>query len=175
MSGLLTSLGGSKGTLWAYFRSKDDLFAAVIEEVTSSFQAELGEKLLLDKPIESVLKAFCLGLMLKITAPESIAAWRLVVAESGRFPQVGQIFYAHASQRTESILSGYLSQLVTSGKLRTEDPLVMARTLISLCTAHRDRLQFGIQIPTENQLEEDASRFARIFLRAFADLSVMPL
>jgi TetR/AcrR family transcriptional repressor of mexJK operon len=43
MSGLLKTLGGSKATLWSYFRSKEELFAAVVADVTAEFRKELED------------------------------------------------------------------------------------------------------------------------------------
>lgn len=174
MSGLLKTLGGSKGTLWAYFRSKEDLFAAVIEDLVESFQAELGEMLLPDEQLAPVLKAFCASFLRKLTAPESIATWRLVVAESRRFPEVGQIFYEQASQRTERALSAYLSWHIAAGRLRAEEPRQMAEVLIGLCTGKRDQLQASIRTLSDAEFQEYSDRFTHIFLRAFAIFPNMP-
>ncbi|MFY0108264.1 TetR/AcrR family transcriptional regulator, partial [Acinetobacter baumannii] len=43
MSGLLATLGGSKATLWSYFRSKEELFAAVLDEATAAHRGSLLE------------------------------------------------------------------------------------------------------------------------------------
>src|SRR3954454_5258233 len=91
MSGLLKTLGGSKATLWGYFRSKEELFAAVIEEVSLQFRAEIQDALATEADLEQSLVAFCHTFLRKITSPDGQATWRLVVAESGRFPEVGRI------------------------------------------------------------------------------------
>src|SRR3546814_3412867 len=43
MSGIAATLGGSKSTLWRYFSSKEELFAAVLDDATAEFKRELGE------------------------------------------------------------------------------------------------------------------------------------
>ena len=45
MSTIAAALGGSKGTLWAYFPSKEALFAAVLDDVTAAFRTELADAL----------------------------------------------------------------------------------------------------------------------------------
>jgi AcrR family transcriptional regulator len=41
MSGVAEAMGGSKGTLWSYFDSKEALFAAVIDRAAAHFRADL--------------------------------------------------------------------------------------------------------------------------------------
>ena len=38
MSGIAAALGGSKGTLWNYFPSKEALFAAVVEDTAAAIR-----------------------------------------------------------------------------------------------------------------------------------------
>lgn len=38
MSAISAELGGSKGTLWSYFPSKEDLFAAVLDHATREYR-----------------------------------------------------------------------------------------------------------------------------------------
>src|SRR5262249_10746274 len=88
MSEIAARLGGSKGTLYNYFRSKEDLFAAIIVDACAGplsavfdHLPDMGD----DLPAALVdLGARFLGFIL---TPEPMAMHRLVVAESGRFPE----------------------------------------------------------------------------------------
>lgn len=42
MSAIATHLGGSKGTLWKYFQSKEQLFEDVFQQRTASFREEIA-------------------------------------------------------------------------------------------------------------------------------------
>lgn len=168
MSGLLKSLGGSKATLWSYFRSKEELFAAVIEDVVGAFRAELQGVLTTNEALEPGLLEFCRTFMRKIALPEAVATWRLVVAESGRFPEVGRIFHERASSHTLKTLGAFLSRHVASGALRDEDPLKMAEVLTSLCNGYHSTLLWGLAPYDPIVCDADAGRFVRLFLRAFA-------
>ncbi|MES1971930.1 MAG: TetR/AcrR family transcriptional regulator [Pseudomonadota bacterium] len=167
MSGLLKTLGGSKATLWSYFRSKEELFAAVIEQVSASFRSDLQGILSSAGRLEAGLVAFCRRFLLTIGSPDAIATWRMVVAESGRFPELGRIFYDRAAGFTEATLSAYLARHVASGELRPEDPRIMAQVLISLCTGRQNRLLWGVDIEEPGTIDLQAARFADIFLRAY--------
>lgn len=168
MSALLKTLGGSKATLWSYFRSKEELFAAVIEDVSASFRAELDDVLTSAPDLESSLIAFCRTFLAKITSPEGQATWRLVVAESGRFPEVGRIFYDRAARLTQDALRAFLARQIVKGNLIPEEPEIMVETLMSLCVGQHMRSIWGLGQPTETELEECARRFARLFLKAYS-------
>ncbi|GAA0316937.1 TetR/AcrR family transcriptional regulator TvrR [Sphingomonas oligophenolica] len=167
MSGLLKTLGGSKATLWSYFRSKEELFAAVIEQVSASFRSELGGVLGSATGLEAGLIAFCRRFLLTIGSPDAVATWRMVVAESGRFPELGRIFYDRAAGFTETTLSAYLARHVATGELRSEDPKIMAQTLISLCAGRHNRLLWGVDVEEPGAIDLQARRFADVFMRAY--------
>lgn len=168
MSGLLKTLGGSKATLWGYFRSKEELFAAVVERLSASFRSELQDILGSSGALEAGLIAFCRQFLQTISSPDAVLAWRMVVGESGRFPELGRIFYERAAGITETMLSAYLARHVASGELRPEDPLEMAQALISLCTGrHNHRLLWGSERDEPDVIDAQARRFADLFLRAY--------
>src|SRR3546814_4420702 len=60
MSGIAATLGGSKSTLWRYFSSKEELFAAVLDDATAEFKRELGELLLSHQGVRNTLMRLCL-------------------------------------------------------------------------------------------------------------------
>lgn len=168
MSGLLKTLGGSKATLWGYFRSKEELFAAVIEHSSAVFRAEFDQSLKLSGGLEATLAEFCRRFLRAIQSPDALATWRLVIGESGRFPEVGQIFYENAAKQTETMLSDFFARQIAAGNLPDESPMGMARTLISLCAGRQTRLLWGIDRVDPEAIERDALEFTRLFLSAYA-------
>ena len=89
MSGIAAALGGSKGTLWSYFPSKEELFAAVLDDATTAYRSRLAEILDPDGDLAGTLRTLGVNLLTKITSPESVALYRLVASEAGRFPEMG--------------------------------------------------------------------------------------
>lgn len=168
MSGLLKTLGGSKATLWGYFRSKEELFAAVIEDVTLGMREQLEDELLAAADLKTTIATFCRSFMAKVTSPDAVATWRLVVAESGRFPEVGRIFYERAAGLVEGALTRYLAQQIAAGRLRDEGPVEMAQMLISMCATRQNKLLWGVADHVPEADEVDGNRFAEYFLRLFA-------
>jgi TetR/AcrR family transcriptional repressor of mexJK operon len=168
MSGLLKTLGGSKTTIWSYFRSKEELFAAVVEDATRTFREEVKAELSLTGDLEDALSGFCRSLMTKVVAPEALATWRLVVAESARFPEVGRIFYALAAHPTQATLSKFIAYHIRAARLRDEDAERMANMLINMCSGLQNRCLWGVSVPQPDEIKADASAFAKYFLLTFS-------
>ncbi len=168
MSGLLKTLGGSKATLWSYFRSKEELFGAVIADVTAAFRRQVQDELLAPGEIEVTLVNFCRSFMNKTAHPDAVAAWRLVVAESGRFPEVGRIFYQQAAGHIEGALAAYIGELIDAGRLRDEGATDMARVLIGMTAAQQNRRLWGVATAGAEEIDLLARRFVGYFLRLFA-------
>lgn len=166
MSGLLQTLGGSKSTLWGYFPSKEDLFAAVLEDVAANLHAELvgifGSEPVLDLGIRNFNRAF----LATLETPDSVAIWRLIVAESGRFPELGRLFHERAAQYPERLLIEFLQRFI-GNELRDEEPREMAEFLTGLCASYINRLQFDPPNAQSAGSRAVADRFTELFLRAY--------
>lgn len=170
MSAIAATLGGSKGTLWSYFASKEVLFAAVIDRVTEAFREKLSVILNPRDGVEPALRRFCVEFLRKVTSPEAIALHRLVVGETNRFPEIGHIFYDRAPRLTQKLLAGFLADAMDQGVLRAVDPLNAARQLIALCMAggHQQMLMGMIDAITPDAVEAEIDRAMTTFMRAYA-------
>lgn len=133
MSAIAGEMGGSKATLWAYFSSKEELFAAAIDRATKEFRAELVTILDRQDDPKTTLVHFCEQFLLKATSPQAIALQRVVIGEAGRFPEIGRIFYERGPMETNKLLARYLKILMDQGTLREDEPLKLALFLIGHC------------------------------------------
>lgn len=168
MSGLLTTIGGSKATLWGYFRSKEDLFAAVIEDVTMAYRAEVENELTPAGDLEKTLQTFCRRFIETTTSPEPLATWRLVIAESGRFPEVGRIFYAQAARHIEQALEKFIEHHIDEGALRCGDPKRMAEMLLALCVSQNSRVIWENEEISEREIVDRSTEYSEYFLKCFS-------
>ena len=165
MSGLLDTLGGSKSTLWGYFPSKQDLFAAVLEEAITTPHAELATVFRDNRGLEEGIHAFTHSFLEVIEQPDALAVYRLIVAEGARHPELGQMFHDRVAAYPERLLAAFL-QGFRGTALRDEEPQQMAAILIGLCTHHMHRLLFGLAEGSQRHRAATARGFAEIFLRA---------
>lgn len=170
MSAIAATLGGSKGTLWSYFPSKEELFTAVIDRASADFRSRLSENLDPRGDLSTALRNFSLKLLEKVTSPDAIALNRLVMAEAGRFPEVGRIFHERAPRPTVRLLAHFLSGVMERGQLRRDDPDDAAQILMHMCTARlQQQLLMGLLTETTTaQREKEVDRAVGLFLRAYA-------
>lgn len=169
MSGIAAILGGSKGTLWNYFPSKEELFRAVLENATKTYRARLSEILDPGSELPPTLRRISLSLLEKVTSPEAIALNRLIVSEGSRFPEMSQIFFDMAPRHTRLLLAQFLEGAMDRGQLRRADPEKAARVLMRLTTSgcHEQLLMGQVDRVTIAQMDEDADFAVDIFLRAY--------
>jgi AcrR family transcriptional regulator len=170
MSGIAATLGGSKGTLWSYFPSKELLFAAVIDRVTEAFRAQLSLILNPHDEIGTALRRFCREFIRKVTSPEAIALHRLVVGEANRFPEMGRIFYERAPRQTQQLLATFLADAMERGQIRRLDPLVAARQLTAMCMlgSHQQRLMGVVEEVPAEAIDAEVDGAMQTFMRAYA-------
>jgi len=170
MSAIAATLGGSKGTLWSYFPSKEELFTAVIDHASTAFRAQLSEILDLSGDLPTALRCFSLKLLEKVTSPDAIALNRLVTAEAGRFPEAGRIFFDRAPWQTVVLLAEFLSGVMERGQLRRDNPVEAAQTFMHLCVSRLQQQCLLGLIPevTAGQREREVERAVPLFLRAYA-------
>lgn len=168
MSALVATLGGSKATLWSYFPSKEILFAAVLEDAAGAYARDMDELLRLSDDLRSGIFQLCVNLIGKIVSPEPMQLTRLVLAESGRFPEIGKIFYAHAVQPMEMSVAAYLKRHLDQGRLRKVAPMVVARNIIDLCNGPQARSLWGVTSLSADEIERDAENITDMVMRAYS-------
>ncbi|MBW8784690.1 MAG: TetR/AcrR family transcriptional regulator [Novosphingobium sp.] len=170
MSAIACALGGSKGTLWSYFPSKEVLFAAVLEDATEAFRRQVSLILNPQDDLADALERFCREFLTMLASPDAIALYRLVVGEANRFPEVGEIFFARGPRRVQELLGRYLGAAMERGALRREMPIRAARHLIGLCvySLHQQLLMGAVHEAEPVRIETEARLATATFLRAYA-------
>jgi TetR/AcrR family transcriptional regulator, mexJK operon transcriptional repressor len=167
MSAISAELGGSKGTLWSYFPSKEELFAAVLDDATREYRAQLTDLLKPGEDVGATVRQFCRSFIAKVSLPDGLRLHRLIASEVGRFPEIGEIFYRRAPLPTQQLLAAFFEQAMDAGTLRRDDPLFAARVLASLCLGVQQRMIWGQELSAAER-DHEAGKMAEVFLRAFA-------
>lgn len=118
--------GVAQGLVYHYFRSKDDLLFAVLEQ--QSFLPELGRLLAVspDRPAAQVLPEVAATFYALATQRQQLM--QIVVREFRTNPEVAAALQHLIGQAVGS-LAGYLDARVAAGELRPHDTQVTARTL----------------------------------------------
>ena len=107
MSSVAEAMGGSKATLWAHFASKEALFADVADAMVGGFAEQMDELLAGQQFSIAGLREFCARFLDTLLSPESTTLFRMIIAESNRFPELGEMFFARGPQQTLERLERY--------------------------------------------------------------------
>ena len=169
MSRIAEILGGSKGTLWSYFPSKDLLFTAVVERAAGEFRAQLSPILNPEDDVAEVLLRFAREFLQKMTSPQALALYRMVVGETSRSPEIGRIFYEQAAGRTRQLLADYLAAVMDRGALTRAEPLIIASQLLGLCIyGYHQKLLLGLVDQVDQaRINLDTQSGVTAFMRAY--------
>ncbi len=171
MSEIAQRLGGSKGTLYNYFRSKEELFVAFMNDTCLGPANAIFEHLPpIGADIRVALVDLGVGLLEFILSNPVMAVHRLVVAESERFPELGRIFYETGPRKGESRLGDYMQGAMDAGFLRPRDPVSTGRWFKDLLLAdiYNRRLWGVIDDQNSAQIRAHVEEAVDIFLAAFA-------
>lgn len=109
MSSVAEAMGGSKATLWAHFASKEALFADVADVLVGGFVEQMGELLGGQRFSVVGLRDFCARFFDALLSPDSTTLFRMIIAESGRFPELGEMFFVRGPQQTIERLELYFA------------------------------------------------------------------
>ena len=134
MGAIAREAGVSKGTLYVYFKSKEDLFEAIVEEQCRQ-QAEQIFTFDQDAPIEVELRRVGEELTRFLCRPGGVSPLRTVIAIADRMPELGARFYQSGPARGVASLQHYLEGKVAAGILKPHDCEVAAAQFIDSCVS----------------------------------------
>ncbi|MGG6241121.1 TetR/AcrR family transcriptional regulator [Nodosilinea sp. AN01ver1] len=110
MDRVAASAGVSKITIYKHFQDKEGVFKALIEQVTDQrFEMVFGHFSFTEDPAVLLRRLAHTLLNLMATDDEYIAFLRLIIGESGRFPELAQLFVKALPQRVWALLSNYFA------------------------------------------------------------------
>ena len=151
MNDIVNEAGVSKGTVYAYFSSKEKLFATMVFEDKRRHAerlAVLGDE---TRPIGEVLREVALRLVTLFQTPESLAYFRMVIAAAAKFPEIGRAFYEAGPAYSTEKIATYIERKMNDGALKRADPRLAAMRFVDL-------VQSGVTKPCLFGIESIADR-----------------
>jgi TetR/AcrR family transcriptional repressor of mexJK operon len=140
--------GVSKATLYSYFPDKRFLFLEVAQLECAALADRAKDEVDLDAPPEIVLPIAAAKIIGFINSRVGLGIFRLCVAESERFPELGQLYYHSGPMTARGKLATYLACCAEKGSLAITDPSLAADQFCELCrTDAHTRLLFGVSGP----------------------------
>jgi AcrR family transcriptional regulator len=169
MSGIAARAGGSKATLYNYFSSKEELFTAVIEEKCRDFRGIFLEVDFATADFRKVLHELGQRMIRMMLKDDSIATFRLVTAETARFPELGRAFYRSGRQCGKQMLAELFSRAQKAGKLRLGNPQDMAVLFVEACKGELVLLKLWNvnPKPSDKEIKTTIDQAVTVFLAAY--------
>jgi len=124
MARIAATAGVSKETLYSYFKSKENLFAAIVERIAHQHLQEVfaSEPLPAD-PAERLRQLAPKSLTPENLDPARMNFYRLIVAESGRFPDLAEFYVRQFEKPNLETSTKYLKGVT---ELPSSDPEAVA-------------------------------------------------
>ncbi len=168
MSEIASRVGGSKATLYNYFSSKEEIFAAVMESSATEKIANAFKILEDSNDIHTTLTAFGMHYLHSILVPEIMAIRRMALNEADR-SDIGRHFYENGPKRGWLLVSNYLQRQIEQKTLLPCDAGICAMHLKALLEAEvAEPCALGvIESPDESELKMIVERAISVFLRAY--------
>jgi TetR/AcrR family transcriptional regulator, mexJK operon transcriptional repressor len=163
----------SKQTVYTHFADKEQLFAELVRGNIAS--VDQFTDAVAAMPVDSAdpeqhLRDLARRHIHAVIQPRALQLRRLVIGESGRFPDLARMYYERIPQRVISILASHLQHLGDRGLLHLEDASLAANHLAWLVLAiPLDEAMFcGDAVPFgPAELDRFADAGVDVFLKAY--------
>lgn len=133
MGEIARAAGVSKGTLYVYFKNKEELFEAIVHEQCHMQAEGLFNLDPAERDVEAVLTRLGVGFAALLCEPGRASALRTVIAIAERMPEIGKQFYETGPACGIAMLASYLKAQVEAGTLAIDDCDVAAAQFIDTC------------------------------------------
>lgn len=171
MSRIAARLGGSKTTLYNYFASKKDLFVAVADRESVRLFDQIFAVGETAGDFRALIVQLAHSFLTAMLSDHLVAAYRLIVAESGRFPEVGQMTHDTAMRSGLLRLAAYFQRAMDAGDMRNANAQLAAEQFLDLASGylHKQRLWNVISEVSADVIAKEADNIANTFLAAFGN------
>ena len=168
MSSIAIKVGGSKATLYNYFSSKEELFSAVIGERCRDFEEMLYDADLETQDFRKALTILGERAVRWMLRDDSIATYRLITAECGRFPELGRAFYLAGPQKGKEMLAEFFGRAAERGHLKPGYMMAATVHFMALCKGElQHRKLWNIDEPSDKDIEISVANAVNVFLAAY--------
>ncbi|WCM90497.1 TetR/AcrR family transcriptional regulator [Acidovorax sp. NCPPB 3576] len=158
----------SKGTLYSYFSSKEDLFLQALLTATDQEAGGLvWSREEVQEPIDKLILRFGVSFLSTLYSPRFQALRRLAFSASDG--DVGRAVYTQIVNPYEVKVADLVRSAMDEGTLRRADPHVAAQHLCGLLESEffLGFLLHAIDTPSQEALEGAAHRGVQVFLAAY--------
>ncbi len=123
--------GVSKGTLYLYFKDKEDLFRAVVRDAIAPNVAAITETIsTMQAPFADVVRMFLAGFAEREARLPLGAVAKMVIGESRNFPELARVWHDEVASKAIGALAAFVQGAQERGEVRAGDPRLYAFSLM---------------------------------------------
>jgi len=169
--------GASKQTIYSRFRTKGELFQAVIRRGSDEVHAMYQRVLDPAQPVEATLYSYGRNLIEVIGDPNAKRMFRAIISAGDNFPELADFFWSIISVEGDKVLSDYLTRVRDDGRLQITDTMRAAGYFNGLCIGKLPMIMLlALDSRLSKQDVDDNIREAvRIFLAAHSPANSAPV
>jgi AcrR family transcriptional regulator len=170
MMDIAKAAGVSKGTLYVYFKDKDELFSAIVHGECAMQAEGVFDFDHADHDVEAVLLRHGIAFVRNIGTPGRMSSFRTVIAVAERMPDLGRKVYEAGPAVGIANLTAYLQAQTDAGVLAIDDCEVAAAQFIETChaTMFKPMLFNFAPPPTPERIAHVVGIAVRSFMAAYA-------
>ncbi len=132
MGDIAREAGVSKGTLYVYFNSKEELFQQIVEEECRAQAEQVFSLNSSDHDVQSVLTRLGRSFIAFLCEPHRVSSFRTVIGIAERMPEIGARFYATGPASGIARVKRYIEDQVAAGVLAVPDCELAAAQFLEL-------------------------------------------
>lgn len=166
---VIARAGGSKTNIYRQFGGKEGLFVAVAERLCDEINACLKAQDLSGLTLEQGLRVLGRTLLASLMEDRHLAVYRLVIAESPRFPALARAWAEHGPETSYRLLAdfiGHHSRAGTKGALPPHRGAALFHDM--LLFEHLHKVMCGLAPPATPQgIDRLVDEAVEVFLRGY--------
>jgi len=166
---LLNNFGGSRETIYRHFRSKEKLFAAVLEHQIGAYLEFMLSLDVKTDDLKQGLLDWSQSLIQVVTSEPYVKLRRLVISEVGGRPELGQLYFDHTFMKGTEAITDFLRKQQKEGKLKNIKASDMTNYLVGMLLyqiMHARVLNVRKQ-PGKKQIKTLTEKVVTDFINAF--------
>lgn len=156
MDRITARAGVSKATIYANFRSKEEILRAVVDEVVAPISTQYESAISRIEDFHEWLLQLGQHMTRNALLPDVVALERLVVGEALRFPELGALYTRSAVAPALKLFQPRFEAAIAAGILRRTDSHVALLRFAEWCTGSMRREVVMNQRPCPDDAEIDA-------------------
>ena len=165
---IISVVGGSKATIYAWFGGKEGLFEAVVrqkcEDVTLAI--DIDSKGSLEAQLTHIGESF----LAMVLSPPILEFHRLMVSIGRTFPEAGRLFFESGPVSAYSIVATWIARHQKDGLIADEDPYRLAVLFLDMLIGEH-QLGWLTSVPRaarREKIDETVRLAVRVFLKGCA-------